>query len=109
MEAIEEHLLAQIWDALQTVEDPEIRLDIVNLGLVYDVRLERVDTDNFNVAIDMTLTSPTCPMVPYIFQNIHSAIEHLHGVASIHINLVWDPPWSKDKISEAGKMELGMV
>ena len=51
----------------------------------------------------------TCPMAPYIFQNIHESIEFLEGVASVDIQLVWDPPWSKDKISESGKMELGLV
>ncbi|MGX8717444.1 MAG: metal-sulfur cluster assembly factor, partial [bacterium] len=61
------------------------------------------------VVIEMTLTSPTCPMAPYIFQNIHESIEYLEGVVAVDIQLIWDPPWSKDKISEAGKMELGLL
>lgn len=101
-------LLQQVWDALRCVEDPEIHLNIVDLGLIYNVSLVPVAQD-FKVAIEMTLTSPTCPMAPYIFQNIHESIEFLEGVASVDIQLVWDPPWSKDKISESGKMELGLV
>ena len=101
-------LLQQVWDALRTVEDPEIHLNVVDLGLIYNVSLIPVAQD-IKVAIEMTLTSPTCPMAPYIFQNIHESIEFLEGVASVDIQLVWDPPWSKDKISESGKMELGMV
>lgn len=101
-------LLQQIWDALRNVEDPEVRLNIVDLGLIYNVALEPADT-GFKVAIEMTLTSPTCPMAPYIFQNIHESIEYLEGVVAVDIQLIWDPPWSKDKISEAGKMELGLM
>ena len=101
-------LSQQVWDALRNVEDPEIHLNIVDLGLIYDVSLIPMDKD-FIVAIEMTLTSPTCPMAPYIFQNIHESIEFLEGVASVDIQLIWDPPWSKDKISESGKMELGLI
>lgn len=102
-------LLEQVWDGLRNVQDPEIRLDIVNLGLIYDVRLEEKQSNSFKVIIEMTLTSPTCPMAPYIFQNIHECIEFLDGVSEVDIHLVWNPPWSKDKISEEGKMELGLV
>ena len=101
-------LLQQVWDALRNVEDPEVRLNIVDLGLIYNVALEPADT-GFKVGIEMTLTSPTCPMAPYIFQNIHESIEYLEGVVAVDIQLIWDPPWSKDKISEAGKMELGLM
>lgn len=101
-------LLQQIWDALRCVEDPEVRLNIVDLGLIYNVALEPDDV-GFKVSIEMTLTSPTCPMAPYIFQNIHESIEYLEGVVAVDIQLIWNPPWSKDKISEVGKMELGLV
>ena len=109
MNSRNEHLLEQVWDGLRNVQDPEIRLDIVNLGLIYDVRLEEKQANSFKVIIEMTLTSPTCPMAPYIFQNIHECIEFLDGVSEVDIQLVWNPPWSKDKISEEGKMELGLV
>ena len=104
-----DRLTEQIWNALRTVQDPEVRLDIVNLGLVYDVQLKSVSKKDFDIVIKMTLTSPTCPMAPYIFQSIHEAIEFLDGVASVNIELMWDPPWSQDRISEEGKMELGLL
>ncbi len=109
MNSCKERLLEQVWDSLRNVQDPEICLDIVNLGLVYDVHLEEKRTDAFKVIIEMTLTSPTCPMAPYIFQNIHESIEFLDCVSEVDIQLVWNPPWSKDKISDEGKMELGLL
>lgn len=101
-------LLQQVWDGLRCVEDPEIHLNIVDLGLIYNVALVS-HQDGFKVVIDMTLTSPTCPMAPHIFQNIHESIEFLEGVTAVDIQLVWDPPWSKERISEFGKMELGLI
>ena len=105
----EDDLLAKIWDALRTVEDPEIHLDIVSLGLVYNISLKSCHLNTYSVTIEMTLTSPTCPMAPYIFKNIHDVLEILEGIEHIAIELVWNPPWSKDKISEEGKMELGLL
>ena len=103
-------LTDQIWDQLRTVQDPEVRLDVVNLGLIYHIHLtENADKSSFHVQIDLTLTSPTCPMAPQIFQAIHDAVTILEGVGSLTLSLVWDPPWTKDRISESGKMELGML
>ncbi len=109
METFKEQLLVRIWDALRLVQDPEVRLDIVNLGLVYDIRLQEQTAEKFKVIIEMTLTSPTCPMAPYIFQSIHESLEILDGVTEIDIQLVWDPPWTQERISEVGKMELGLI
>ena len=106
---VNDRLKEQIWDALRTVQDPEVRLDIVNLGLVYEIQLTPTSGKDFDVSIKMTLTSPSCPMAPYIFQSIHEAIEFLEGVASVNVELIWDPPWSQDRISEEGKMELGLL
>ncbi len=101
-------LLNKIWDQLHSVQDPEIHLDIVSLGLVYGVHLKRNEAV-YDVNIDLTLTSPSCPMAPYLFQSIHDAVSILEGVGTLNVNLVWDPPWSKDKISREGKMELGLL
>lgn len=106
---VNDRLKEQIWDVLRTVQDPEVRLDVVNLGLVYDVQLTPASEKGFDVIIKMTLTSPSCPMAPYIFQSIHEAIEFLDGVASVNIELIWEPPWSQERISEEGKMELGLL
>lgn len=106
----ESDLIDHIWDALRSVEDPELRLDIVNLGLVYGVHLLPVPKKaEFQVKIEMTLTSPSCPMAPHIFHAIHEAVSILPQVNSIDIQLVWDPPWSKDHVSNLGKMELGWL
>lgn len=104
----EQDLKQRVWDVLSTIQDPEVRLDVVNLGLVYKVDL-KAQGDGFEVVIDMTLTSPTCSMAPYIFQQIHEGVALLDKVEEVTVNLVWDPPWSKDKISEMGKMELGLL
>lgn len=104
-----DRLKKQIWDALRTVQDPEVCLDIVNLGLVYEVQLRPASEKAFAVMIKMTLTSPSCPMAPYMFQAIHEAIEFLDGISSVNIELIWDPPWSQERISEEGKMELGLL
>lgn len=109
MKNLKDRLENQVLDALRFVQDPEVRLDIVNLGLIYNILLEGNSASTFRVIIEMTLTSPTCPMAPYIFQTIHESIEILEGVATVDIQLIWDPPWSKDMISEEGKMELGMI
>jgi metal-sulfur cluster biosynthetic enzyme len=103
-------LTSQIWDQLRTVQDPEVHLDIVNLGLIYNIQLTK-DTlnDAYTVTIDLTFTSPSCLMAPYLFQEIHSAVTLLDGIEALNLNLVWDPPWSKDKISQEGKMELGLL
>lgn len=120
-----EQLLKVIWKRLQLVRDPEVGIDIVNLGLVYNIQLQPVTPSNppsvsgstqtpqtssdFKVAIEMTLTSPTCPMAPQIFSNIHDVLGFLPGVADVDIQLVWQPAWSKERISEVGKMELGLL
>ena len=108
-ESLKDRLKNQVLDALRSVQDPEVRLDIVNLGLIYNVTLKENSVNTFEVVIEMTLTSPTCPMAPYIFQTIHQSIELLEGVMAVDIQLIWTPPWSKDMISEEGRMELGMV
>lgn len=106
----ESGLVDHIWDALRSVEDPELRFDIVNLGLIYNVQLLPVpEKEEFQVKIEMTLTSPSCPMAPYIFRAIHEAVSVLPQVNSIDIQLVWEPPWSKDRVSDLGKMELGWL
>lgn len=128
----ESALLARIWELLHQVIDPEMKINIVDLGLVYQISLHNdepppIEKKGFfqkifskksvisqpetgkKVIIEMTLTSPSCPMGPYIFSRIYHTIEFLKGVSSVDISLVWEPPWSQEKISEAGKMELGIL
>ena len=92
----------QVRKALEAVEDPELGLDIVNLGLVYGVRL-----DGAKVNVDLTLTSPMCPVGPMIVEQAKSAVEALEGVEEANIELVWEPPWSMEMMSEDLKFMLG--
>ncbi len=93
---------------LDTVEDPELHLSIVELGLVYDVRFEQKEGKN-HAEIDITLTSPGCPAAPEIMAAAHRAALQAHGVESVHINLVWSPRWDpKIHASEDAKMEMGI-
>lgn len=88
---------------LKQVEDPEIRYNIVDLGLVYDARI-----DNGMVVIDMTLTSPTCPVGPYIISEAENAVKKLPGVTGVTVNIVWEPLWSPERMSDEAKVALGI-
>ncbi len=100
----------QVWAALRKVYDPEIPVNIVDLGLVYAMALEyEPDRQRWIVKVDMTLTAPGCGMGPAIAQDAKYKIEQIPGVAEAFVNIVWDPPWHQDMISEEGKMELGLL
>lgn len=93
----------KIWENLKKVIDPELGIDIVSLGLVYDVRYESGEAE-----IDMTLTSPGCPLAGVIDQEIHKVLAEVPEVKNLHIELIWDPPWTKEMISEEVRAELGI-
>jgi len=90
--------------ALENVIDPELGIDIVNLGLVYDVELD----DDGVATVTMTLTSMGCPLGPVIVDQVNTALGELPEVKSTNVNIVWNPPWSKDKMSRYAKMALGV-
>ena len=92
-----------ILETLKTVYDPEIPVNVVDLGLVYDVQVN----DN-DVYVQMTLTFPGCGMGPYIAQQAEWAIQDMEGVEEVEIEMVFDPPWSPDLISEEAKAQLGL-
>ena len=93
----------QIYEALQDCYDPEIPVNIVDLGLVYDVEVED-DT----VAVKMTLTTPGCGMGGMIASNAQSLIMEIPGVKEANVDLVWDPPWDPSRISEEARQKLGI-
>ena len=97
-----------VWDQLRTVYDPEIPVNIVDLGLVYDCQVTN-SRDGTNVDVKMTLTAPGCGMGPAIAQDARLKILAIPGVDEANVELVWDPPWSQEMISEAGKMKLGLI
>jgi len=95
----------QVEGVLRTVYDPEIPVNIFDLGLVYDIRLE----DRGEVKITMTLTAPACPAAGEIIHDVQQKVEALEGVVDCHVQLTFDPPWTKDMMSEEAKLELGFL
>jgi len=103
-----EALEKAVWEALKTVYDPEIPVNIVDLGLVYDCAIAR-ENDTTIVQVKMTLTAPGCGMGPTIAADAQGKIMHLPGIHDAKVEIVWDPPWNQGMISETGRMQLGMV
>ena len=99
----------EIWEILRTCYDPEIPVNIVDLGLVYDLALDKLPSGNTRVNVKMTLTAPGCGMGPAIAHDAQSKILSIDGIDEADVQLVWDPPWNQNMISEAGRMKLGMV
>jgi probable FeS assembly SUF system protein SufT len=98
-----------VWNQLRQCFDPEIPVNIVDLGLVYDCRLTKKDEGGTKVEVKMTLTAPGCGMGPAIAHDAQSKILSIDGVDEADVQLVWDPPWNQNMISEAGRMKLGMI
>ena len=95
---------SEILSALKNVYDPEIPVNLVDLGLIYEVGIQNKD-----VSIEMTLTAVGCPMHSVITQNVKDAVEELEGVRQAVVKIVWEPRWTPERISEAGRVTLGMV
>jgi probable FeS assembly SUF system protein SufT len=98
-----------VWDQLKQCFDPEIPVNIVDLGLVYDCQLTQRPEGGTKVDVKMTLTAPGCGMGPAIAHDAQSKILTIDGIDEADVQLVWDPPWNQSMISEAGRMKLGMV
>lgn len=97
------------WDILKTVNDPEIGINMVDLGLIYAVDVTTANDDKYNVNVDMTLTSPTCPLADSIIDDIKTAIKRSNIASDVTVNIVFDPPWNQDMITADGKMQLGLI
>lgn len=98
---LEENIIA----ALKEIYDPEIPVDIFELGLIYEVKIKK---DGF-VEIDMTLTSPNCPVAESLPVDVKNKVESVEGVTETKVNIVFDPPWDKDMMSEEAQLELGFL
>jgi len=98
-----------VWNELKTCYDPEIPVNIVDLGLVYDCVVEQVDDQPAKVQVKMTLTAPGCGMGPVIAREAEQKIMAIPGVAEAQVEVVWDPAWNQSMISEIGKMKLGLL
>ncbi len=90
---------------LKTIYDPEIPVDIFELGLIYEVRID----EDKNVDIDMTLTSPNCPVAESMPKEVEDKVSTIEGVLSAKVNIVFDPPWDREMMSEEAKLELGFL
>lgn len=94
-----------IVETLKTIYDPEIPVDVFELGLIYEVKIE----EGGHVFIDMTLTSPNCPVAESMPREVEEKVASIEGVNSAKVTIVFDPPWDKDMMSEEAKLELGFL
>lgn len=98
----------RVLEQLKQVVDPELGVDIVNLGLVYDVEIKNSEIDKgVIVHVKMTLTSPGCPLAPIIHEEVEKAVMKVDGVDDVELEIVWDPPWSLDKVSKETRLLFG--
>ncbi|MFM1851907.1 MAG: hypothetical protein RIS54_1591 [Verrucomicrobiota bacterium] len=98
-----------VWTQLRKVFDPEIPVNIVDLGLVYSMDIEKKEDDAYKVLVAMTLTAPGCGMGPAIAEDARSKILLIPGVDEADVRITWEPPWNQSMISEEGKMKLGLI
>ncbi len=102
---MDDTLKQKIIDTLRTIHDPEISVNIYDLGLIYSVQL---DEEN-NAYIDMTLTSPSCPVGEMLVEQVNSSVKNLEETKDVYVNLVFEPPWDPNAMSEEVKLELGIL
>jgi probable FeS assembly SUF system protein SufT len=99
----------KIWELLRTCFDPEIPVNIVDLGLIYDCQIVPLENDDYDVTIIMTLTAPACGMGPVLVTEIEEKIKEIREVKNVTVDLVFDPPWDRDRMTEEAKLQLGMM
>jgi probable FeS assembly SUF system protein SufT len=99
----------QVWDALKTCYDPEIPVNIVDLGLIYDCHLTSVGENSFKADVKMTLTAPGCGMGPALAQDVQNKLMSMEPIDEANVELVWDPPWNQSMMTEAAKLQLGLM
>ena len=97
-----------VWDQLKTCYDPEIPVNIVELGLIYDLNIKNEEDGEKNITIMMTLTAPGCGMGPVIADEVERKVSALNNIKSVKVELVWEPQWNQGMMSEAAQLELGM-
>lgn len=98
-----------VYGVLRTCYDPEIPVNIVDLGLVYDLKITPLSEGGSRVEVKMTLTAPGCGMGPILQQDVAERIQSLPGVTEVDVVLVWDPPWNRQMLSDAARLELGLM
>lgn len=96
----------KVIELLKTVYDPEIPVNVYDLGLIYRIEL---NDDLTQLDVDMTMTAPSCPMADFIIEDVRQKLETIEGLTTVNVNLVFEPEWDKDMMSEEAKLELGML
>jgi len=107
-DATREEVEKAVVEQLKTVYDPEIPIDIVELGLIYDTRLQQQEDGRYRVDFDMTLTAPGCGMGDFLVNDVRAKVGALERIAEVEVNLVFDPPWRRDMMSEEAQLALGV-
>jgi probable FeS assembly SUF system protein SufT len=105
----QEQLEKEVWNQLRACYDPEIPVNIVDLGLIYDCHLSPLNPSSYRVDVKMTLTAPGCGMGPMLAQDVQNRVLRLEGVEDVAVELVWDPPWNQAMMTEAAKLQLGLL
>jgi len=105
----QENIEKEVWNQLRSCYDPEIPVNIVDLGLIYDCHLSPLSGNSFKADVKMTLTAPGCGMGPMLAQDVQNKLLSLEGVDDVNVELVWDPPWNQGMMTEAAKLQLGLL
>jgi probable FeS assembly SUF system protein SufT len=103
-----EQIEKQAWDAMKTCYDPEIPVNIVDLGLIYDCKIAPIGENSYRADVKMTLTAPGCGMGPVLAQDVQNKMLMIEGVDEANVEVVWDPPWHQSMMSEAARLQLGL-
>jgi len=104
-----EQLEKQVWEQLKSCYDPEIPVNIVDLGLIYDCHLTPLGATNYKADVKMTLTAPGCGMGPVLAQDVQNKLISLEPIDEANVEVVWDPPWNQSMMTEAAKLQLGLL
>ncbi len=107
-EKIADSLEDRIWQAMRQCYDPEIPVNVVDLGLIYEVKIDEEITGEPNVIIRMTLTAPGCSMAPFIAADVKRKVQNIQGVKNVWVDITFDPPWNPNMMSKAAKLQLNM-
>jgi probable FeS assembly SUF system protein SufT len=105
----QEELEKKVWEQLKTCYDPEIPVNVVDLGLIYDCHLTPIGADNYKADVKMTLTAPGCGMGPVLAQDVQNKLISIEPIDEANVELVWDPPWNQGMMTEAAKLQLGLL
>lgn len=105
----QEQLEKEIWNQMRTCYDPEIPVNIVDLGLVYDCQLTPIADNNYKVDVKMTLTAPGCGMGPVLKQDVENKVVSIEQVSEVNVEVVWEPQWNQGMMSEAARLQLGLM